>query len=157
MAELTEEQQRQVTARDQAVRVALFAADAAFLRDRETAEALREVVPATRSRIAVEAALGYLIGQGLITLKDPWPDGFSLMTPEHLRPDVDAYIAEARRSQARTNEEETVLAEQTWWEAQPAPHFTLNADGWLVGAIPPLPTLGESFAAKPPAPPEKDL
>lgn len=100
MSDLTEEQQLQVTARDQAVRIALFAADDAFLRDRATSEALRDCTPHVRTRIAVEAALGYLIGQGLIELVEPWPDSFAMSTPAHLRPDVDSYIAEARRSRA---------------------------------------------------------
>lgn len=100
MVELTEEQQRQVTARDRAVYIALFAADEAFLRDQATNEALRDVTPHTRTRIAVEAALGYLIGQGLITLVEPWPDSFAVATPDHLRPDVDGYIAESQRTRA---------------------------------------------------------
>lgn len=105
MPDLTEEQQRQVAARDQAVRIALFAADGAFLRDEETAVALRGLLtPHNQTRIAVEAALGYLIGQGLIELKEPWPDTFLLDTPPHLAPDVDRYIAEARASRLRMAE-----------------------------------------------------
>jgi len=41
----------------------------------------------------------------------------------------------------RTNEERTVTAVRSWWEAQPAPHFTTDPDGWLAQMIPPLPAL----------------
>jgi len=40
-----------------------------------------------------------------------------------------------------TGEEQTVTAVRSWWEAQPAPHFTADPDGWLARMIPPLPTL----------------
>jgi tRNA(His) 5'-end guanylyltransferase len=36
----------------------------------------------------------------------------------------------------RTNEERTATAERTWWEVEGAPHFTLDAGGWLDKAIP---------------------
>lgn len=49
----------------------------------------------------------------------------------------------------RTGEEQTVTAVRSWWEAQPAPHFTTDADGWLAQMIPPLPApdLGPEFEA----------
>lgn len=42
----------------------------------------------------------------------------------------------------RTGEERTVVAMRSWWEPRPAPHFTLDAGGFLAGIIPPLPILG---------------
>jgi tRNA(His) 5'-end guanylyltransferase len=41
----------------------------------------------------------------------------------------------------RTGEEQIVVAMRSWWEAQPAPHFTLNDGAWLPSVIPPMPTL----------------
>jgi tRNA(His) 5'-end guanylyltransferase len=41
----------------------------------------------------------------------------------------------------RTGQEGTVKALRSWWEARPAPHFTLNAGGFLAEAIPPMPVL----------------
>lgn len=41
----------------------------------------------------------------------------------------------------RTNEERTVTAVRSWWEAQPAPHFTTDPDGWLAQIVPALPIL----------------
>lgn len=43
----------------------------------------------------------------------------------------------------RTQETVQTVATRSWWETTPAPHFTLNADGWLTKMIPPLPRLGE--------------
>lgn len=101
MTDLTEEQQRHRADLAQAARVAMFAVDDAFLRDRETADALRTLLtPAERSSLTVEAALGYLIGQGLIEVRKPWPAELSLLTPEYLRPDVDGYLERARTRQA---------------------------------------------------------
>ncbi len=42
----------------------------------------------------------------------------------------------------RTGAEETVTAMRSWWEAQPAPHFTPAPDGFLATTIPALPVLG---------------
>lgn len=44
----------------------------------------------------------------------------------------------------RTQQQETVKAMRTWWEAQAAPHFTLNAGEFLAETIPPLPSLEAS-------------
>lgn len=44
----------------------------------------------------------------------------------------------------RTQVEETVTALRTWWETEPAPHFTTNADGFLAVQIPVLPSLAVS-------------
>lgn len=41
----------------------------------------------------------------------------------------------------RTQAEQTVLAMRTWWEARPAPHFTLDPGEFLATAIPPMPRL----------------
>jgi tRNA(His) guanylyltransferase len=43
----------------------------------------------------------------------------------------------------RTRETSTTTALRTWWETRPAPHFTLNAGGFLAEAIPPMPTLAD--------------
>lgn len=43
----------------------------------------------------------------------------------------------------RTKQETTTRALRSRWEAQPAPHFTANPDGWLAGVIPPMPSLAE--------------
>lgn len=39
----------------------------------------------------------------------------------------------------RTGVTETVKALRSWWEAQPAPHFTAQPGGWLAEVIPPMP------------------
>lgn len=39
----------------------------------------------------------------------------------------------------RTEDEQTVVAYRTWWEAQDAPHFDLNPGGFLDRAIPRIP------------------
>lgn len=44
----------------------------------------------------------------------------------------------------RTQEARTITAMRTWWEARPAPHFTLAPDGFLAGVIPPLPSLRDA-------------
>jgi tRNA(His) guanylyltransferase len=41
----------------------------------------------------------------------------------------------------RTQETHTTTAMRTWWETRPAPHFTLNAGGFLAEVIPLMPTL----------------
>ena len=41
----------------------------------------------------------------------------------------------------RTNQRNATVAMRTWWETSGAPHFTTEADGWLAGVIPPLPSL----------------
>lgn len=41
----------------------------------------------------------------------------------------------------RTQQEITTRAIRSWWETEPAPHFTANADGWLASTIPPMPAI----------------
>jgi tRNA(His) guanylyltransferase len=43
----------------------------------------------------------------------------------------------------RTGTEQTITAMRSWWETQPAPHFTLDPDGFLATAIPPMPRLDD--------------
>ncbi|MEV5211262.1 tRNA(His) guanylyltransferase Thg1 family protein [Micromonospora sp. NPDC053740] len=43
----------------------------------------------------------------------------------------------------RTQEVETVQALRSWWEVEPAPHFTPSPDGFLAAAIPVMPGLIE--------------
>lgn len=47
----------------------------------------------------------------------------------------------------RTEQENTTTAIRSWWETEPAPHFTALPDGWLATTIPALP----SFDARRPA------
>ncbi|MER7331775.1 MULTISPECIES: tRNA(His) guanylyltransferase Thg1 family protein [unclassified Micromonospora] len=47
----------------------------------------------------------------------------------------------------RTQEEQTVDAFRSWWEAGPAPHFTAEPDGFLAEAIPAMPFLRELVSA----------
>ena len=96
---MNEEQRRQVEDRDRAVRACMFAVDDAFLRDPAMGAQLRAAPPAVRSRVAVEAAIGYLVGQGLIEVKpdSEWPEYLPMQTPEHLLPAVDEYIAGNQR------------------------------------------------------------
>ena len=47
----------------------------------------------------------------------------------------------------RTGEKQTVKAVRSWWEVQPAPFFAADADGWLAGMIPSLPTSALEFGA----------
>lgn len=44
----------------------------------------------------------------------------------------------------RTGQTETAKAMRSWWEAQPAPHFTAADDGWLAEAIPAMPAFGRA-------------
>lgn len=43
----------------------------------------------------------------------------------------------------RTQVEQTVIAMRTWWEARPAPHFTLNPGDFLAETIPAMPRLDQ--------------
>lgn len=51
--------------------------------------------PAGQQRVAVDVALGFLIGQGLIRVAPEdewpasWPGSWQYAIPEHLRPDLD--------------------------------------------------------------------
>lgn len=46
----------------------------------------------------------------------------------------------------RTDQPATVNATRTWWQTEPAPHFTATPGGWLADAIPTLPTLTRETA-----------
>lgn len=46
----------------------------------------------------------------------------------------------------RSGEQVGTEAVRSWWAVDPAPHFTLDPDGWLVTHIPPLPTLQRPVA-----------
>lgn len=41
----------------------------------------------------------------------------------------------------RTQTENTVTAVRSWWEAEPASHFTADPGGWLASIVPAMPTL----------------
>jgi tRNA(His) guanylyltransferase len=45
-------------------------------------------------------------------------------------------VKEFTYTDKRTGEEKSATAERTWWEVEGAPHFTLDAGGWLDKAIP---------------------
>lgn len=79
--------QQQLDDRDWAARAAAFAVDT-FLIDHHAQ--LASVPRAVISRLTVEAALGYLIGQGLIKVlpRGEWPEYLEMQTPEHLVPDA---------------------------------------------------------------------
>lgn len=47
----------------------------------------------------------------------------------------------------RTRVEETITALRSWWETQPAPHFTVDPGGFLSVTIPAMPALGTTRAA----------
>lgn len=96
--ELTPEQrQQQIDDRDRAYRAARFAADQ-YAMDRQ----VRALPGADQTAAAVTAALGYLIGHGLITVKpaDEWPEWLDLDVPEHLAPDVDGMVERYAAMQA---------------------------------------------------------
>ena len=44
----------------------------------------------------------------------------------------------------RTRAERSTIALRSWWEAQAAPRFTADSDGFLAETIPPMPVLGSS-------------
>jgi len=86
----TEEQQRED--RDRAVYAACFAVDT-FVHDNDD---LRRVTAATHTKLVVEAAVGYLLGEGLIVVKpaNEWPDMLGFQIRPHLLPDVAHGVAE---------------------------------------------------------------
>ncbi len=85
-------EQQQIADRDRAARAATFAVDQALI---DNYAELRSVPSVVVARVTVEAALGYLIGHGLITVApaEEWPEWLQLDTPEHLRPDVEAKVS----------------------------------------------------------------
>jgi len=83
---MTPEQQQQISDRDRAVRAAMFAADHMLISNPQ----IYALPKAHVSRLTVEAAVGYLIGHGLITVKpeSEWPEWLAMALPEHMEPDV---------------------------------------------------------------------
>jgi hypothetical protein len=83
---VTPEEQQHIVDRDRCVRIAMFAADKVLLDNPD----LATLPPAYTARVTVEAALGYLIGRGLITVKpdDQWPEWLAVDLPDHMRPDI---------------------------------------------------------------------
>jgi hypothetical protein len=81
----------QVKARDRAVRMAALAVDNLLIDNPD----LRQLPDAARTRIIVTAALGYLIGHGLVTVAPAadWERWLSTDIPEHLRPDLADMLA----------------------------------------------------------------
>lgn len=82
-----EEQQRQKDLRDRLTQVALLATDNIII---DNAAAIAALPSAYRSRITVEAAIGYLISEGLIqvTPDEEWPEWISLELADWMRPDI---------------------------------------------------------------------
>lgn len=80
---------------DRATRAAMFAVDSFVLNRLANVQ----ITEAARTRLTVAAALGYLIGTGLIvvTPEEDWPEWLPLDIPAHLKPDVDAAVAELAR------------------------------------------------------------
>ncbi len=84
--------EQQIADRDRAVRAAMFAVDSFAINNRVV---LAQCPAATESRALVTAALGYLIGQGLITVTPTpdWPEYLPMDCPTHLLPDVAEMVA----------------------------------------------------------------
>lgn len=81
---MDDKQLRQVSTRDMLTDLALGAA--ARLPEREQ---LAELTPEARDRLAVTAAVGYLVGLGLINQPDPHALAWAPREiPEHLRPSI---------------------------------------------------------------------
>ncbi|MEU0078446.1 tRNA(His) guanylyltransferase Thg1 family protein [Micromonospora tulbaghiae] len=56
-------------------------------------------------------------------------------------------MAEVTFTHSRTQQEQTVAALRTWWEARPAPQFKPEPDGFLAETIPTIPGLRAEVAA----------
>ena len=82
--------------RDMLVRDAIFTTDI-FMMDH--AADLQRVTAANRTRLTLQAAIGFLLAQGLITATpdDQRPEWMALDLPEHLRPDLAEAIAQLDR------------------------------------------------------------
>jgi len=95
MTQPTNHQEQRET-RDQLVRAATFATDM-FLMD-HPAE-LAQVTAASRTRLTLQVAIGYLISRGLITAtpEDQWPEWLEMHLPEHMQPDLAEAIAQLAR------------------------------------------------------------
>lgn len=98
--ELTEaEKTAQRETRDYLAQTATLAVDGFCVRNRD---ALSAVTEASRTRLIVDAAIGYLLAEGLIQATDPEPDPdrwLALDLPPHLEPDVASALREYRRVQ----------------------------------------------------------
>ncbi len=88
-----QQQQEQVEQRDKLVRAAMFAVGSAVTGN-ERAVALAQAPRANQDHYAVASAIGYLLGEGLITCAPP--EAFEQWLPvdiaEHLKPDVAGYL-----------------------------------------------------------------
>ena len=95
----TDTQARQRQDRDELALATLFAVEL-FLTDHHND--LKHVTDAARTELIVQAALGYLIGEGFITVKprDEWPPFTTMTIPAHLQPDVARAVAELARINA---------------------------------------------------------
>lgn len=82
-----EQQAQHIADRDRLTHLALLATDNVII---DNASAIAALPGAYRSRITVEAAIGYLISAGLIqiTPADQWPEYVSLELADYLKPDV---------------------------------------------------------------------
>ncbi|SNY28938.1 hypothetical protein [Paractinoplanes atraurantiacus] len=82
---------QQIEDRDRAARAAGFAVDGFLIDHYKELERAPQVV---YSRLTVEAALGYLIGHGLVKVapQEEWPEWQPVEIPEHLLPDVAAAV-----------------------------------------------------------------
>lgn len=77
-----------------ALHVAIFAVDNFVMDERSSLDCLSG---AARTRLIVEAALAYLVGNELVTVTpdEQWPDFMPMQVPTELKPDV---AGEARRA-----------------------------------------------------------
>lgn len=95
------EKTAQRAARDRLVRAATLAVDV-FVMDNAPLQKL--MTPASWTRLLVEATVGYLLGEGLITENPANEDAWlALNVAEHLAPDVAGALAEARRFREAMN------------------------------------------------------
>jgi hypothetical protein len=88
---MTTEHEAQRADRERAAYAAMFATDHVLISHPE----IMGLPRADQSRITVEAALGYLIGHGLVTVKpeSEWPEWLAIDIPEHMEPDVAGRVA----------------------------------------------------------------
>jgi hypothetical protein len=82
---------QQLADRDRATRAAIFAVDNVLI-----GSGIDRLPSAYHSRAAVEAALGYLIGHGLITVtpEADWPEWLPVQCPDHLVPDLAGMVGQ---------------------------------------------------------------
>ena len=92
---MTRDEERQIADRDRVVYAASFSADRVAIDNYPDFY----VLPGhDQTHLILQAALGYLIGRGLIAVKpqDEWPEWLNMEIPDHLRPDVPGEIARWR-------------------------------------------------------------